>query len=184
MCETYSAVSLYPEIKDPPPHNLHDLFYHKESHLTKNLYAKVEDPTAKKFEFEASLYLNRWFWDQHRTFFAELTQASRIFILRDAKSNMRMKLSDESFENHKGVKNQHIEFLTKQQEEALYLLVVNPDYTVHQVEFRLPKKVQVSEVYVLFENRKILVQNGLFKDTLNPYVTHVYSTTPQLPASP
>ncbi len=114
-------------------HGTRGLFYYGQFHCTKHSPAAGIAPTSKepekhKAEFEKCLALNRQFWDRHRGFFKELTQASSIFVLPPAKPAERMTNSDDGIESA----------TRKTADGELYLLAVNADKKQRQATFRLP----------------------------------------------
>jgi len=158
-------------------HGATGLFYYGQLHCTtpnsaSGIFSPAKDPKKQKEEFEKCHALNRRFWDQHRGFFRELSQASRVFILPAAKPTERMT----------PVEAISIESVTKQAAGGdLFVLSVNADSKQRKATFRLPAGVKASEVHVLFEDRKLPVKDGVFADDFKPYDTHVYSTGSTLP---
>jgi hypothetical protein len=158
-------------------HGARGLLYYGQVHCSRpnpaaNLFSQSRDPAQRRREFEECVRLNRWFWDQHRSFFRELSQAARIFVLRDAGESHRIIAWKDS---------DGIESLTKRSGTDLYLLSVNAGGGERRTCFRLPKSAHISSMHVLFENRAIDVEEGVFYDTFSPYDTHVYSTRSALP---
>src|SRR5207244_11784176 len=85
-------------------HGTGGLFYYGQFHCTKpspaaGIAATSKEPTQQKAEFEKCLALNRQFWDRHRGFFKELTQASSIFVLPSAKAAETIRSSDAVIES-------------------------------------------------------------------------------------
>jgi hypothetical protein len=116
--------------------------------------------------------MNQKFWDGHKPFFQELAKASPIFTLRDAKADGRVQPAKPIPE---------IEGRTKQADAGLYHLAVNASPKAREATFRLPPGNKATELNVLFENRKVPVKDGVFADKFEPYDTHVYATTNELP---
>lgn len=166
-------------------HGAVGLHYYGQVHCTKpnsasGLWSEAKDPTTNKAEFEKCVALNSKFWAGHKPFFQELAKASRVFTLRDAKPDGQVALTRQDPEPT----NAGIELRTKATDKDLYVLAVNANPKVRQATFRLPAAARgVKEVHVLFENRKVPVTDGAFVDKFEPYDTHVYGTTAELPAS-
>jgi hypothetical protein len=162
-------------------HGAKGLHYYGQLHCTRpnsaaSLYSQAKDTSVNKAEFAKCQELNRRFWEKHRPFLQELAQASRIFVLADAKPESSPTLVNESSTRL------NIEILAKESEKATYLLTVNADARRCTASFRLPEAARrLSEVHVLFENRRIVVRDGLFSDGFDPYGVHVYATTSSLP---
>jgi hypothetical protein len=157
-------------------HGSRGLFYYGQYHCTKpspaaGIAPASKDPAQQKVEFEKCQALNRQFWERHRGFFKELTQASSIFVLPSAKPAERIASSDTAIESA----------TRKSTDSELYLLAVNTASKQRQATFRLPAGSKAAEVHVLFEDRKLPVKDGVFTDNFRPYDTHVYSTTSKLP---
>ncbi|HKB37465.1 MAG TPA: hypothetical protein VKD72_13545 [Gemmataceae bacterium] len=176
----------------PPPHEsrfmayqavIHGavgIHYYGQLHCTRPnsasaLDGKSTDPKTRRQEFEKCLRLNNRFWERHRDFFRELSSAARIFTLRQAAPDRRVTLAGVS-------EGSTIEILTKESDGQLYLLTANAAAAAGSAMFRLPKGVSVTEIHVLFENRKLRVkENGTFIDEFKPYDVHVYATKASLP---
>ncbi len=157
-------------------HGAKALLYYGQLRCTRpnsasSLYSESTDPAVRDREFKLCLELNAWFWEQHKGFFQELKQASRIFVLRDQKTNA-IGLSSAS---------PTIEMLVKESPGNQYVLAVNASKEAVDTEFEVPANVKAAEIHVLFENRKLPVSGGKFKDKFSPYGVHVYSTSPELP---
>lgn len=159
-------------------HGAKGLHYYGQVHCTKpnsaaSLFSSAKDPQVQKAEFERCVRLNSRFWEQHRSFFHELTQASRLFVLRDARPVEQVKLSKQV-----PAEAQTIESVTKQGEKELYLLAVNAGTQPRTATFQLPASARTAtEVQVLFEKRSLAVKDGAFTDQFRPYDTHVYAMT-------
>lgn len=158
-------------------HGAKGLHYYGQVHCTKpnsaaNLYSTATDPAVQQAEFAKCVELNRWFWEQHRPLFRELSEATPIFVLRDAKPDLQIRPVGDA---------PTIESVTKQAGDELYLLAANAADARRGVTFQLPKGTRVSRIHVLFENRTLAVKDGVFTDTFEPYGTHVYGTTNGLP---
>jgi len=68
-------------------HGAKGILYYGQYHCTKpnsaaSLWSQAEDPALREREFQECLKLNREFWDEHKPFFKELEQASKIFAAR------------------------------------------------------------------------------------------------------
>jgi hypothetical protein len=158
-------------------HGAGGILYYGQVHCSRpnpaaNLYSQSQDPARRQKEFEDCVRLNRWFWDQHRSFFGELNQAARMFVLRDA---------DESHRIIAVTGSEGIESLTKRFGRDLYTLSVNASGTERKACFQVPQKTRTRSLHVLFENRAIEIKGGAFCDAFSPYDTHVYSTSSALP---
>lgn len=156
-------------------HGARALFYYGQFHCSRPnsaaaLASEAKDEKTRKAEFEKCVELNRQFWDRHRGFFKELTQASKVFVLPPAEPALRI------------TANEGIESATRKAADgSLYLLAVNASEKPRQVQFRLPAGVKAAAVHVLFEDRRLPVKDGGFTDTFRPYDTHVYATAAGLP---
>src|SRR5262249_60926968 len=115
-------------------HGATGLFYYGQLHCTKpnsasGIYSEAKDPKKQKVEFEKCQELNRRFWDGHRSFFGELSRASRIFVLPAAKLAERIT----------AVEAPAIESVTKKSTAGeLYLLTVNADTKPRRATVPLP----------------------------------------------
>jgi hypothetical protein len=163
-------------------HGACGLYYYGQVHCTRPnpaaaLAGKSKDPKVARAEFEKCLALNQKFWRRHKPFFQELTQASRVFVLRDTPKGAGIELIAQAPAAGPG-----IECRAKGSGKEVYLLAVNADSRPHTATFRLPEALRgLKEVHVPFENRKIAVEGGTFTDPFPAYGTHVYATTPGLP---
>jgi hypothetical protein len=163
-------------------HGAKGLHYYGQVHCTRpnsasSLWSQAKDPKVNRQEFEKCVQLNQRFWDQHKSFFQELAKASTIFVLREAEPKMRIVGVKQAPKTRVG-----IEYQTKQDGKSIYLLSVNADSKPRTATFRLPTSAQrITEVHVLFENRKIPVKDRTFSDHFKGYDTHVYGTTSALP---
>jgi hypothetical protein len=163
-------------------HGAKGLHYYGQLHCTRpnsaaGLSSEAKDASVNKAEFERCRDLNRRFWDKHRSFFQELAEASRIFVLADAKPAASPVLRAELSSTRPS-----IEILAKQSDKAVYLLTANADSRKGAATFRLPESMRsLSEMHVLFENRRIAVKEGTFTDDFDPYAVHVYATASSLP---
>src|SRR5204862_2521382 len=116
-------------------HGATGLFYYGQFHCTKpnsasGIFSAAKDEKTQKEEFEKCQALNRRFWDQHRGFFHELNQASRIFVLPAAKPTERITASEAMA----------IESATRKSAAGdLYVLAVNADKKPRQTPFRLTR---------------------------------------------
>ncbi len=153
-------------------HGAKGIFYYGQYHCTTpspaaGLVSQAKDEKTRKAEFEKCLALNRRFWERHRGFFKELTQASKVFTLPPAPTAERIRPagSDAAIESA----------TRKAADGTLYLLSVNASDRQRPATFRLPAGVKASEVHVLFEDRKLPVKDGQFTDTFKPYDVHVYA---------
>jgi hypothetical protein len=164
-------------------HGVSGLHYYGQVHCTKpnsaaSLWSRARDPEKNRAEFARCLELNRKFWDAHKPFFRELAAAGPIFTLRDAKPASQITLVTQTPEPTEG----GVEFRSKERDADLYLLAVNAGYKAREVTFRLPPAhAGRTAVHVLFEGRTVPVKDGTITDQFEPYATHVYSTTAELP---
>jgi len=157
-------------------HGAKALLYYGQLHCTRpnsasGLWSEAKDEATQAKEFKQCQELNAWFWEQHRSVFAELKQAAKIFVLPN-KTEGAIKVTGGST----------IESLAKEHRAQQYLLAVNADKAAVEVELEMPADVKVEEVHVLFENRKIAVRDRNAKDHFAGYGVHVYATSPELPA--
>ena len=163
-------------------HGAKGLHYYGQLHCTRpnsaaSLYSEAKDPGVNKAEFEKCQRLNRRFWEQHRSFFQELAQAGRIFVLPDAKAEASPVLVSDA-----AATRPNVEILAKQSDKATYFLTANADGRKCTATFRLPEAARrLSELHVLFENRRVAVKDGTFRDDFDPYGVHVYATNSSLP---
>ncbi|MBI3408205.1 MAG: hypothetical protein HY040_07600 [Planctomycetes bacterium] len=163
-------------------HGAKGLHYYGQVHCSRpnsaaGLSSEAKDAKVRQMEFEKCQQLNRRFWEQHKPVFKELAQAGAIFALRDAKPEERMTLLQQVPEGPI-----RIECLTKQADKSFYVLAVNAALKHHAVKFQLPMSARnISELHVLFENRKIRVKDGVFTDQFRGYERHVYATSTTLP---
>jgi hypothetical protein len=162
-------------------HGARGLFYYGQLHCSRPSSAAAltglsKDPQRQKEEFKRCVELNKKFWDGHRSFFKELSYASRVFVLPEAAPELRIQAVGQK----RGVDG-NIESITKQAANGdLYLLAVNAGAKQRPV-FQLPAGVNISEIHVLFEGRKLPVIDGTFADTFGPYDTYLYATTGEPP---
>jgi hypothetical protein len=162
-------------------HGAKGLFYYGQYHCTKpngaaSLISNAKDPAQHKAELDKCFALNRQFWEKHRSFYRELEQMTGVFVLADAPKSGQFAVTQQE-----PAKAQGIELRTKRSDTASYVLAVNADKTARTATFRLPQGVDVKEMHVLFEDRRLPVSDGTFRDQFKPYDTHVYATTPRLP---
>jgi hypothetical protein len=162
-------------------HGATGLYYYGQVHCTKpnsasSLWSEAKDPAKNKAEFEKVVQMNAKFFAGHKPFFQELAKASAIFTLRDAKAGVQL------VKQPPEPTNAGIELRTKQSDKDLFVLSVNANPKKREATFRLPDSARnAKEVQVLFENRKLSVKEGAFSDSFEPYETHVYGTTAELP---
>lgn len=163
-------------------HGAKGLFYYGQLHCSKPnsaaaLWSEAKDPAQRKAEFEKCLALNKQFWDRHRGFFRELNDAGHVFVLPAAKNEENIAIVEAT-----PGPAAKIESATRQgMDGALYLLAVNAENKERQATFRLPAGCKATEIHVLFENRKLPIKDGVFRDVFKAYDTHVYGTVGAVP---
>ena len=162
-------------------HGAKGLHYYGQVHCTKPnsasaLSSEAKDPDVRRAEFEKCRELNAKFWESHKPFFKELSEASRIFVLPEAEPKARIAVRKAA------AGELTIESVCKQGAKGSYLLAVNADREPRMATFELPAGMrELKEINVLFENRKLPVKDGTFTDPFRGYDTHVYGTVDALP---
>lgn len=170
-------------------HGACGIHYYGQFHASKpnsaaGLWSQATEPAKQRAEFERCLALNKKFWERHQAFFRELGQATAIFTLRDAPEKERptvVALLRDSKSSGDKADAPAIQFRTKKNGDRWYLLAVNADARRVETTFKLADAARASTLHVLFENRVIPVKDGKFTDSFEPYDTHVYANSDQLP---
>ncbi|MGE0607019.1 MAG: hypothetical protein AB7O62_07990 [Pirellulales bacterium] len=155
-------------------HGAKGLLYYGQYRCTKPnsaaaLWSQAEDPTVREREFQRCLELNGKFWKEHRPFFKELEQASKIFVLREADPATAVSVAPADGSNA-------ITVSTRQSGDRLYALAINASPTAGQFKLILPSAWKDAKLTVLFEDRTVQVKNGKLIDQFKPYDVHVYSS--------
>lgn len=160
-------------------HGAKGILYYGQYHCTKpnsaaSLWSQAEAPDVREKEFQQCLKLNREFWDEHKPFFKELEQASKIFVLRNPdEPNVNSFLSADG--------NQSISMTTKKSGDQFYAIVVNESDTTTQARLTVSSAFKDAKLHVLFEDRTVPAKDGMIEDRFRPYDVHVYATTGRLP---
>jgi hypothetical protein len=160
-------------------HGAKGILYYGQYRCTKpnsaaSLWSQAEDPLVREQEFQECVKLNGEFWDEHKPFFKELNQASKIFVLRDA--DQADAITFNSVDRY-----DHLSMTTKKSGDQLYAIVVNESNTETPARFSVPTALQDAKLHVLFEDRTVQAKAGTFHDQFKPYDVHVYATTDRLP---
>src|SRR5688500_1677269 len=123
-------------------HGAKALLYYGQLHCTRPnsasaLYSEAKDPAVREREFKQCQELNAWFWEQHRSFFQELTQATRMFVLPDRTADASRLASA----------SPTIELVVKESGGHQFVLAVNAGKEAVDAEFELPPGVKAEELH-------------------------------------
>ena len=73
-----------------------------------------------------------------------------------------------------------MDVLIKEYQGRLYFFTVNNDLKPVRVKFVLPSGIKASEVHVCEEQRKIIIQDGMFEDNLEKLDVRIYVVQPDV----
>jgi hypothetical protein len=103
----------------------------------------------------------------------EVGHSETIDIVRELSSIENVLISEDAEEDIIGVGNDNVKILLKRNNEGDYLISVNElDEDLGEVEFYNLDNYDLAEV--LFEDRSISIENGIFIDYFEDYGVHVY----------
>lgn len=78
------------------------------------------------------------------------------------------------------IEGESVDVLTKEYQGRFYFFTVNNDLKPVRIRFMLPSKINASEVHIYEEQRKIIVQDGMFEDTLGELGVRIYVVQPDV----